>query len=260
MPHDVVGHEVFCAVKRPFRSTLRMLQKLNKVTVFDVVDFWTQPEDGERYRDLDSIRSFFRGFVEGLPVDGVIFPNRTMFEDLGDRVPNPTYIYHHYRLGMEPIEIKERPLVVGYEGEPSYLGRWRQVIESVCSQHGMRFVVNPSDLCEIDIGFAARDGRHASVMSHRYKSNVKLVNLYGGGIPCVVNDQEMSYKETDSGEVRFFSNESELSAGIAELIPSEVRRRIQHSFLAAREQFTLPVIGQKYESYFAGLLDRKLAR
>jgi hypothetical protein len=253
-PQDVVDHDVFCAVKRPFRNRLRLLRALGKLCVYDVVDCWTQPEDGLRYRDLPAIREYFAKFLGGLPVDGVVFSNRTMFEDLGDLVPNPTYIYHHFWPGLEPIEVRERARVVGYQGAANYLGPWHAAVQRACRRLGLEFVVNPADLRSIDIGFAARGGPHASTMAHRYKSNVKLANFYGGAIPCVVNASEESYRETDNGEVRFFATERELEDKLAELVPVATRRRIHDSFLVARRSFTLEAVVERYRAWFAQLL------
>ncbi len=253
-PHDILHHDVFCAVKRPFRSRLRLLAAMGKTTVYDVVDCWTQPADGLRYRDLPAIRGWFREFVQDLPVHGVIFPTRTMREDLGDLVPHATTIYHHYWPGMLPIEVRERARLVGYQGEPEYLGPWREVIERICARHGLQFVVNPTDFRSLDIGLAARGGVHASTLAHRYKSNVKLANFYGAALPCVVNDSELAYKETDNGEVRFFATERELEDRIVELLPYETRLAVHRSFLAERHKYTLEAVAAQYTSYLHGLV------
>lgn len=252
-PHDILTHEVFVAVKRPFRTRMRLLRAMGKTVLYDVVDCWAQPADGLRHPDLPSIRDYFTRFFADLPVDGVIFPNRQMYEDLHDLVPNATWIYHHFWPGMEPITIRERAEVVGYEGAPAYLGPWCDVVEAACKQLGLRFVVNPEDLRSIDIGFAARGGPHASMMAHRYKSNVKLANFYGAGIPCLVNDSEVSYHETDDGEVRFFATEQQLVERLAELRSFETRQRIQASFLRTREKYTLAAIADQYDAYLARL-------
>jgi hypothetical protein len=252
-PHDVMTHDVFVAVKRPFRTRLRLLRAMGKTTIYDVVDCWAQPADGLRYPDLPSIRAYFTRLFDGLPVDGVVFANRTMYEDLHDLVPNPTFLYHHFWPGLEPIEVREDADVVGYEGAAAYLGPWRAVVEAACRRLGLRFVVNPTDFRSIDIGFAARGGVHASTMTHRYKSNVKLANFYGAGIPCLVNDSEVSYHETDDGEVRFFTTEQELVDRLAELRSYETRLRIHRSFLRTRERFTLEAVAQQYDAYFARL-------
>ncbi|MBL8752515.1 MAG: glycosyltransferase [Planctomycetes bacterium] len=256
-PYDIVHHDAFVAVKRPFRSALRLLTAMGKTTIYDVVDCWAQPADGLRYRDLPAIRGWFREFVRDLAVDGVIFPNRTMREDLGDLVPNPTTIYHHYWPGMAPIEVREQARLVGYQGEPEYLGQWRAVIERICARHGLRFVVNPSDYRNLDIGFAARGGVHASTLAHRYKSNVKLANFYGAALPCVVNDSELAYKETDNGQVRFFATERELEDRIVELLPYETRLEAHRSFLDERHKYTLEAIGDQYDAFLRTCHERR---
>jgi hypothetical protein len=187
----------------------------------------------------------------------VIFPNAAMREDLGDLVPNAVTIYHHYWPDLEPIDVRERAEVVGYQGETEYLGPWRDVIERICARHGLRFVVNPPDLRELDIGFAARGGVHASTMAHRYKSNVKLANFYGAAIPCIVNDAELSYHETDNGEVRFFSTEAELDAHVVELLDYETRLAIHRSFLDERPKYALDAIAARYDDFFRTLLQQR---
>ncbi len=256
-PWDIVNHDVFCAVKRPFASRLRLLHAMGKVTVFDVVDCWAQPADGLRYRDLPAIRGFFREFTRELRLHGVIFPNAAMRQDLGDLVPNPVTIYHHFWPDLQPIEVRERAEVVGYQGEVEYLGPWRDVIERICARHGLRFVVNPPDLGTLDLGFAARGGVHASTMAHRYKSNVKLANFYGAGIPCVVNDAELAYHETDNGEVRFFATEQQLEDHVVALLPYEARLAVHRSFLDERRKYTLDAIADSYAAYLRQLLPRR---
>lgn len=258
-PADILAHDVFVAVKRPYRHRLRLLAAMGRTTVYDVVDCWAQPDDGLRHHDLPSIRSYFARHFDGLAVDGVIFPNRAMCEDLGDLVPNPTWIYHHYWPGMAPIEVREQARVVGYEGAVSYLGPWRDEVERACRSLGLRFVVNPPSLRDVDIGFAARGGAHASLMAQRYKSNVKLANFYGAGIPCVVGDTEVSYHETDNGEVRFFATPQELVDRLAELRSFETRLRIHRSFLAARAEHSLDAIADRYEAYLRRLASLRAA-
>lgn len=252
-PDLILDHEVFCAIKRPFRSRLSLMKGLGKLVLYDVLDCWQQPQDGLACDDMGKVRRWFEEWFADLPVDGVIFPNRTMMEDLGHLVPNPITIYHHFWPGMEPIEVRRRATTVGYQGEAAYLGPWRRVAERACQRLGLRFVANPRDLREVDIGLAARGGEHACLMSHRYKSNVKLANFYGAAIPCVVNAAEVSYRETDNGEVRFFGTADELEARLEDLVPYDTRMHVHRSFLDARRAFTLTSIADRYERYILDL-------
>ncbi len=94
-------------------------------------------------------------------------------------------------------------------------------------------------------------------MSHRYKSNVKLANFYGAAIPCIVNAAEESYRETDDGEVRFFTTAADLEARLAELVPFQTRTRIHRSFLETRRNFTLAAMADRYEAYFRDVLAQR---
>lgn len=258
-PDDVLEHDVFCFVKRPEPTRMRMLRRLGKTVVFDALDCWKQPEDGLACDTMDRVRDWFRAWFAGLALDGVIFANRTMLEDLGDLVPNPVTIYHHFRPGLQPIEVRPRARVVGYEGEPSYLGEWHAIVVQECRNLGLEFVVNPPDFAALDIGFAARAGAHGSLMAHRYKSNVKLVNFIGAGLPCLVNDSDLAYRETGNEHVRYFANRAELAAGLAALLPYETRLAAHRSFLALRPQYTLEAIARHYEAYFARLRAQRCA-
>ena len=256
-PDSILGHEVFCAIKRVCRHRLRLLKRLGKIVLYDILDCWQQPQDGLACTDMDRVLRFFENHLADLPLDGVIFPNRTMMADLGHLVPNPICIYHHFWPGMEPIEVRARARIVGYQGAAIYLGPWRRIVERACRRLGLRFVINPPDLRAIDIGLAARGGVHASLLARRYKSNVKLANFYGAAIPCVVDGAEASYRETDNGEVRFFATPEELEARLEELLPLDTRMRVHRSFLQARQQFTLESIADRYEAYIREAMARR---
>jgi hypothetical protein len=256
-PDDIEGNEVFCAVKRPYRARMRMLRALGRVVIYDALDCWRQPDDDARLDDLDKIRRHFADWFGELHADGVIFPDRAMLDDLGDLAPDPVCIYHHFWPGLAPIEVRPRARLVGYQGDPRYLGPWRARIDRACKRLGLRFVVNPDDLRSIDIGVAVRGGVHSSLLARRYKSNVKLANFYGAAIPCAVDAEGLSYRETADGEVRFFATGEELEARLAELLPHDTRMQAHRSFLRTREQFTLGAIADRYEAYFRGALARR---
>jgi len=146
-------------------------------------------------------------------------------------VPNPVTIYHHHKPWLKPTTIKQRPEIVGYEGNAEYLGEWADTAKMICAEIGMRFAVNPEDFQHIDIGFAARGGPHGSLMASRYKSNVKLANFYGAGIPCVMQASEVSYRETDNGKVLFFTNPDQLRLCLKQLMFHSTRFAIHCSFI-----------------------------
>src|SRR4029079_7882732 len=120
---------------------------------------------------------------------------------------------------LVPAPVRPAARLIGYEGREEYLGEWRQVIEKICQRNGLEFVANPESFNMIDIGFIARGGEHGSLMAKRYKSNVKLANMLGAGIPTVVQQGEESYSETGGDLVRYFSTPEELEAAIRSLLP-----------------------------------------
>lgn len=250
---DIETYDVFCIVKHFDPTIANSIRKAGKKVVYDIVDAWRQPDDGLKNNNVDLVVQYFTKKLSGLPLDGVIFPNRIMQHDLAGVVPKPTTIYHHHRPGLVPTEIKQRPNLVAYEGNPDYLGPWKDIIIKICGSFGMSFAINPQSLGLADIGFAARGGPHGSIMASRYKSNVKLANFYAVGLPCVVSYNEMSYRETDNGKVYFFRTEEELKQRIRVLLPYPNRLAIHRSFIGFAKNFTLRKIADEYRRYFASL-------
>lgn len=110
---DVGRFDLFCIVKRFDVAKAEWLRGQGKPVVYDVVDPWKQPDDGEAHSTLPEVVNFFRRMLTPMAVDGVIFPNATMRADLGDCVPCPTHIYHHHRVYQEPIIVCRQAKRVG---------------------------------------------------------------------------------------------------------------------------------------------------
>lgn len=247
---DVARFDLFCIVKRFDVAKAEWLRGQGKPVVYDVVDPWKQPEDGEAHATLPEVVNYFRRMLAPLAVDGVIFANATMRDDLGRFVPCATHLYHHHRLYQEPIIVCRQATRVGYEGREDYLGPWAETAARVCKRLGLEFVVNPKSLASLDIGLAVRGGRNGTLMAKRYKSNVKLANLFAAGLPAVAHADEASYRETDDGHVQFFNNEASLERAIVELLPYERRLAIHKAFLAHSRRFRVEAIAEQYEAYF----------
>lgn len=253
---DVSKYDLFCVVKKPDEKILSFLRKMGAPIVYDVVDNWAQPEDGLRVRGVASARELFREKFAQIKAYSYIFPNRTMKEHCRSLVPHATYIYHHYWPGIRVNPIREQVHTVGYEGNPRYLGPWEEIARELCTKMGWKFVINPEDSSVIDIGLAARGGDDDNFLSNTYKSNVKLANFYGAGTPCVVSAKEVSYHETDNGDVRFFANRDQLARQLESLRGYEVRKAIQDRFLREREKYSIANISAAYEAYFLDVLRR----
>jgi hypothetical protein len=251
------GFKVFCFIKRFDPRFAARMRAAGRIVVYDVVDPWKQPDDGLAHPTLPDVIDYFRKRLSSYPLDGVIFPNETMKEDLGKYVPNPVTIYHHHRIGLPPIEVRRQARMVAYEGRVDFLGPWLEIAQRVCRRLNLRLAINPPSLADADIGLAARGGMHGSLMAQRYKSNVKLANFYAAGLPCVVHADEMSCRETAIPEVRSFSTEQELEERIRSLLPYEERCRVHQAFLAASRRYRLEHVAEQYESYFRRLVEQQ---
>jgi hypothetical protein len=94
-------------------------------------------------------------------------------------------------------------------------------------------------------------------MAKRYKSNVKLANMLGAGIPTVVQHGEESYSETGGDLIRYFSTPEELEAAIRELLPHRTRLELHRQMLPHSLQFSIEHLTDQYEAYFKTLLQQK---
>ena len=254
--HDIKSHDLFVIVKRAEPKLVGKLKRSGKPVVFDVIDSWAQPAEGLTHTTLPLVKELFAKKWKSLGANAYIFPNAQMRADLGSLAPFSTTLYHHFRPGLEPIEVRKEVRRIGYEGNADFLGHWHGVMEAWCAKRGIEFVANPEDFRTIDIGFAARGGEHDSFMANRYKSNVKLANFYGAGIPCVVGAKEYSYHETDNGLVTFFETREDLELQLERLLDFDLRSRIHRAFLQKREEFRVERLCDAYELFFASVMER----
>lgn len=251
---EIGKYDLYCVVKKPDDAILKMLTKSGATVVYDIVDPWAQPQDGIQVGDVNAARELFTGYFDRLKASSYIFANRTMKQHLRPLVPHGTFIYHHYWPNVSLNPIRDKVEVVGYEGNPRYLGEWESALHDACNRRGWRFVVNPANLTDIDIGIIARGGEDDNFLSNNYKSNVKLANFYGAGTPCLVSAKEMSCHEIDEGDVRFFSTPEELDFQFDQLSDCRVRKAIHERFLRIRERYSIRTISNLFEVYFQDVL------
>lgn len=248
---DLRDSDLICFVKKPDSRVLDKARKYGKPIVFDIVDSWAQPDDGNSYRDILAAKGFFAQAWKRVRADGYIFPTHTMEKQLGGLVPCGATIYHHYWPHIKKNPIRDTVRKVGYEGA-DYLGEWRSRIEDVCAHHGLEFVVNPSEYTDLDIVIIARGGVHANFLSSNYKSNVKLANAYGSGTPVLAHISEMSVHDTDCGDVMFFSDApGSLERQLRRLISNySLRLSIHQEFLRAAKRFEIGHLANQFETFF----------
>lgn len=193
--------------------------------VWDLVDFFPQPECGKWSRDK-AIAWVRKQITKAAPM-GVIYPCQRMADDIG--LPGAV-IYHHAR--PAPANPVRRFITrVGYEGSPKFLGRWRSVLQQECARRGWQFVEG-APLHEVDVVVAFRDGDHNGYAQSHWKSNVKLANAHGTGTPFV-GQRDIAYQETASGAERWVNAPQHLAQAFDSIAPYGVRLAINEQFLAS---------------------------
>ncbi|MCB1886620.1 MAG: hypothetical protein KDH20_03335 [Rhodocyclaceae bacterium] len=258
---DLERADVVCLVKRPDPRVIERARRMGKALVFDIVDSWSQPDDGLKYTDVAKAREFFASAWKGIDADGYVFPTRRMEACLGGLVRDRVTIYHHYRTQIEQNPVRERVAVVGYEGG-DYLGEWHARIDRACTERGIRFVVNPQRYSDLDVVIMARGGEHGSFLARHFKSNVKLANAIGSGTPALAHYDEMSAHDTDPGDVLFFTDQpGSFERQLDRLVASRaLRQEIHRGFLAAAPNFHIANISNQFEAFFVHVLERQRVR
>ena len=215
---DTGGYDVAVVVKRmpAIRPACRW--------VWDVVDAYPQPESYGWTRDRAI--AWMRGRLSELKPSAVIWPNRRMREDCDTGLPG-LVLPHHHRVGIASNPVREHVRVVGYEGEPSYLGKWAGVLNDECRRRGWRFVVNPASVAELDIVVAFRES--GGYVSRHWKSGVKLANAHGSGTPFV-GQAECGYTETASGAEYWAEDAASLRTALDWLTPQDNRQVVSERF------------------------------
>ena len=250
--------DVFCFVKVPDARSLERVLVRGKLAVHDVVDWWRQPRDHRKVTGSRQARELFlRRWRELPPFHGHIFACRAMYDDLAPLSPFPTVIYHHHWPELEAQPFRDNGVRVGYEGKEKILGAWLDVIVDACRRHGMEFVSQRILGEPVDIGFAARGVRFGGYLPDTYKSNVKLANCFGAGIPAIMPAVQASYRETATDGVAWFETPEDVDRALGLLKDAEARKRMGDLNKAAASRFTLTAIADQYEAFFTRLQSRR---
>lgn len=257
---DIAACDLLCVVKKPDPHVIARARRLGKAVVFDIVDSWAQPDDGLRCKGLEDARALFRPLWSAIAADGYVFPTRRMAQDLGPLVRQGVTIYHHHWPQLAPNPVRAQVRTVGYEGA-DYLGPWQGRIELACAGRGLRFVANPRDYNELDIVILVRGGEHGNFLSRRYKSNVKLANAYGAGMPALAHVDEMSAHDTDCGDVLFFTDRpGSFERQLDRLCASHALRQSIHRRLRAQAaRYRVDRAAASFEAFFLHVLAQRQA-
>ena len=244
---DMLEHDLIVLVKRPAPGQIDAIRKSGKPWVWDVVDFYPQPEC-TRW-DRDKAISWVRKQIRSFNPTGVVWPNAKMQADCGGG-PSECVVYHHHRIDIAANPIRDNVSTVGYEGSERYLGRWGKAIKAECKARGWEFAVNKGVHADWDICVAFRDDAFNGYAQKHWKSNVKLANCHGSGTPFI-GPREHGYLETLTGRELFVDSQSEISAAFDALEPVAVRRIISHDFLFSR--LSIDSVVRKYSDYLRAL-------
>lgn len=227
---DPARYDAVVLVKRGPTDLIQRVHRAGVPLVWDVVDAWPQP-DGSRW-DRPECMAWLRGTLNRIEPAAVIAATRSMAADLREITDRPVIcIPHHGRPGAQINPIREKVRVVGYEGGVQYMDHAIDKIMKASLALDFDFIVNPTQLAELDIVLALRnvDGYAA----RNWKSNVKLANAQITGTP-VICSLEAGALETagDSGGPVFVADVTEAIAAIADLSDHAERLAISADLLA----------------------------
>lgn len=226
-PSDCEKAVVIVAVKRLNAPFFNAIQQSRKPWVWDLVDFYPQPFCTQ-WNKNEAIK-WVQKQIDHYKPDGVVWPNQKMRDDCDIGTPG-VVVYHHHRqnIGINPI--REQIKRVGYEGEPSFLGEWMDVLISECNARQWDLMLNPPKTTDLDVIFAFR-GDHVNGYAQRnWKSNIKLSNAQGSGTPFV-GAPEASYIETNTGGVCFVDGKSALNKALNSIVLRETRQEMSRTLL-----------------------------
>lgn len=224
---DMRAHDVIVAVKRVTPQMVLDLRRCGRPWAYDIVDAYPQ-RDACEWSGPQSVK-WLRQYIAGLAPNMVVWPNARMREDVGRGGP---VVYHHHRPGIVANPVRQQLRVVGYEGHDRYLDGVRDLLEAVCNRRGMRLVVNPPHLADVDVVLAVRGPAWRSYAADHWKSNVKLANAHASGTPFI-GAPEMGYIETGTGREYWARTPADVAQALDWLEPWQTRVDIAHTFQKA---------------------------
>lgn len=227
---DIAAFDVVVLVKRPTPQLLDRIHKAGVPLVWDVVDAWPQPIGNDWAREV--CMNWLRRELREIKPDAIVAATRAMAEDIklctGAAVLT---LPHHSRPDRPRNPIVRTVRTVAYEGGAHYINEWAPVLRRECAARGWDFVINPPSLGLADIVVALRD--HKGYAPGAWKSNVKLANAQGAGIPIICNG-ESGYLETACGAEVWCESHQALPGALDYLAPYEARLMLSEQLYAAR--------------------------
>ena len=241
---DLAWADLVVLIKHAGLAFADQIRLAGKPVVWDVLDFWKQPEENHLTRNL--AEEMLRCRLDAIRPITMIGATQAQAS-----VGNGAYLPHHARPGLTPKPVRNQVAVVAYEGLPKYLGGWERVVSKQCERRGWRFVINPPDLSEADLIVAFRDGMWDGWMCREWKSGVKLVNALAAGRP-VITQMSAAWQEIDPVGVTV-EVPSELGDAFEYWTPIERRSVAAEAAQYRSSAFTLTHVAEMYRQILATL-------
>jgi len=223
---DCQAADIIVVVKRVPDELLHAIRQSGRPWVYDIVDAYPQPECSG-WSELQA-RQWLRDHLRRLNPTAVVWPTLRMQVD----ADHPGWVlYHHHRPGSSCMLVHDRIYRVGYEGRAEYLAGWIGPVLNECKRIGAEFVMNPGSLSQVDVVLALRAGKWNGYCQRNWKSNVKLANAHGSGVPFI-GLAEAGYLETAAGGEQLIDTPHQLGEALDSLAHGAVRASIQEKFLA----------------------------
>ena len=247
---DIDEADLVVLVKRPTEELQERLKRLRVPLVWDVVDAW--PGHVGNTWDRFACMCWLETQIRTLNPAAVVAATKAMAADVGELFPKLPVLYlpHHYRPSPRQFVVRDRIYKVGYEGSPRYYGEWCSWVQSWCDRNSADFLDSlsgPDDLLSVDVVLALRN--HDGYAPRLWKSNVKLANAQGAGVPIVCG-LEAGYLETMTpGTVMLARTRLELVGALDLMKSAEVRGGMSLGLREAAGRYALPVIAERYRGW-----------
>lgn len=246
------GVEAAVIVKRFNGKLLATLEKWGGPVLYDVIDPWPKPSE---VSEAAEAVAYARSLIpRGPRIAGVLVANHRMQADFAE-AGQPAFIVHHHARPDQPLNpVRDKVQVVGYEGNPRWLGQWREVLEHECEARGWAFAVSPYQLADLDIVVAMRGAPFNGYLDLNWKSNVKLANAQATGTP-VIAWPEASYVETAAAGPFWAKTRAQLRSALDRLTDRDQRAMASRNLLLAAPSVSLAAIAKQYRVAVSSLLE-----
>lgn len=236
---DIERADLVVVVKWLPEKTVDVIRKMGKPWVWDMVDVYPH-EQSHKWSQEEAIAWLQETLYTEKPT-AMVGATRRMFQD--SNYPG-FFLPHHHMPRLKPAPFREKMQVLGYEGMPKFLGRYKGFLEEECKKRGWKFVINPESLHELDAIVALRD-RPCYVNTH-WKSNVKQANAHASGLPFIAQ-RECGYLENTSGKDIWADTDSALINALDMLCSKSLRKEAREVGLKHSRQYDISNMVSRYQ-------------